>query len=98
MTTIGVARYASERTANGASGGAGSASGARRTQAARAIHAIAAIAAQRSTWSLASRKRSVAYAAKSASFCHTGGAVPSTVGSRYMFGSHAYWRRYTAMQ
>jgi hypothetical protein len=59
---------------------------------------MTARASQSTTWSLASQNRSVEYAPNQSSFCQSGGATPSSVGSRYMFGSHTYWRWYTSMQ
>ena len=40
----------------------------------------------------------MAKAPKKSSFSQSGGALPSIVGSRYMFGSHAYCRWLTATQ
>ena len=48
---------------------------------------------QSTTWSVASPKRSVANAPKKTTFSQRDGAVPSIVGSRYMFGSQTYCRR-----
>jgi hypothetical protein len=56
----------------------------------RVVHAITPIVTQRTTWSVPSPKRSVAKALKYTTFCQSGGAVPSIVGSRYMFGSQSY--------
>ena len=93
-STIGVARYATASTRKGAtSAGASSrgASPARRAFHARTTdHAQSASASPSRTGSLPSQKRSDAYAPKKSTFAQSAGAVPSSVGSRYMFGSHTY--------